>query len=108
MRRRFFNNFHKICVLSSLLITPCAMKKLGNIIKLICFDCCSCAFGFCELLAVVMPGEHQRLTEHRNLHTETPGSCHWQRKNSMMTQVKKLGGSFIIEESTSSRGNEGF
>jgi hypothetical protein len=26
----------------------------------------------------------------------------------MMTQVKKLGGSFIIEESTSSRGNEGF
>jgi hypothetical protein len=57
---------------------------------------------------VVKPGEHQRLTEHRDLHTKSPGSFHWQRMNSMMTQIKKLGGSFIIEQSTSSRGNEGF
>jgi hypothetical protein len=41
---------------------------------------------------MVKPGEHQRLTEHRDLHTESIGSYHWQIKNSMMTQVKKLGG----------------
>jgi hypothetical protein len=48
------------------------------------------------------------MKEHRLHHTESPCSFHSQGKNSTMTQVKKLGGSFIIEESTSSRENEGF
>jgi hypothetical protein len=107
-KRRFFNNFHTLGVLFSLCNNSLCYEKLGNMLQAQLFCLLLLCFSFCELLAMVKPRENQRLTEHRDLHSESPGSCHWQKMNSMLTQVKKLGGSFNIEESTSPRGNEGF